>query len=50
MNIKQKTQELEETFQNMGWDSLAFEIDNYELKIMIRDYCERNGISEVISK
>jgi hypothetical protein len=46
-NFKEKLQELEQEFQSNGTDTLSFDILSTELRWMIRDYCERNGIEEV---
>ena len=39
--------EIEENYNQFGTDSLSCQIAQQDLRLQLREYCEKNGIQEV---
>jgi hypothetical protein len=48
--IPKVIKELDKSHQEFGLDSLTFQIVMQDLKLQLREYCEKNGIKEVVGK
>ena len=45
--IPQTISEIEESYNQFGTDSLSCQIAQQDLRLQLREYCEKNGIGEV---